>query len=202
MSDPLSTLALATGGAFLGKFVGPAAESLGKVAWERAQQIGQKATALLIASGREPKSVEPKLLVPLIQAAALESDESLSDKWAALLANAADPAQRVQIQPGFVVVLQQLTPTDARVVEQLYQAAEGISGMEKQHTVFSAGIMSHLKLTEQEMRLSMDTLLRLQLCRAVATHGGYSVESFVMPSALLMTTFGLHFTQACAPPTA
>lgn len=44
-TDPLSTLALATGGAFLGKFVGPTAESLGKVAWERAQQLGTKATA-------------------------------------------------------------------------------------------------------------------------------------------------------------
>ena len=31
-TDPLPTLALATGGAFLGKFVGQAAEQLGKVA--------------------------------------------------------------------------------------------------------------------------------------------------------------------------
>jgi hypothetical protein len=84
-------------GAALAKFVGPAAEHYGKLALERAQQIGNKAIGYLAAVGREPQPVEPKLLLPLVQAAALETDETLAEKWAALLANAADPAQRVAI---------------------------------------------------------------------------------------------------------
>lgn len=60
------------------------------------------------------------MLLPLVQAAALESDVSLVEKWAALLANAADPTQRVQVQPAFAEVLRQLTPTDALVLQKLY----------------------------------------------------------------------------------
>jgi hypothetical protein len=124
MSDPLSTLALATGGAFLGKFVGPAAESLGKVAWERAQQLGTKATALLAAVGREPQPVEPKLLVPLVQAASLETDESLADKWAALLANSADSASRQVIKPAFIEILRQLTSEEGVLLSKLFDEAD------------------------------------------------------------------------------
>lgn len=91
--------------------------------WERAQQLGTQATALLTAVGREPQPVEPKLLLPLVQAAALESDSTLAEKWAALLANAADPAQRIMVQPGFAEVLRQLTTLEAQILSELYSAA-------------------------------------------------------------------------------
>jgi hypothetical protein len=120
MPDPISTLALATGGAFLGKFVGPAAEHLGKLALERAQHLGQKATALLTAAGREPQPVEPKLLVPLVQAASLETDETLSAHWAALLANAADPARSSGIVPAYIEILRQLSPREAQLLYSLF----------------------------------------------------------------------------------
>lgn len=62
---------------------------------EKTKSFGARATAHLAAVGREPQPVEPKLLLPLVQAASLETNEALAEKWAALLANAADPAQRV-----------------------------------------------------------------------------------------------------------
>jgi hypothetical protein len=112
----LTTLVVATGGAFLGKLVGPAAEHYGKLALERAQQLGAKATTYLATVGREPQPVEPKLLPPLVQAAALESDSDLANKCAALLAKSADPTQKVMIQPGFAEVLRQFMSLDAQVL--------------------------------------------------------------------------------------
>ena len=70
--------------------------------------------------GREPQPGEPKLLVPLVQAAALETDESLAEKWAALLANAADSAQRVAVRPAFVEVLRQLIADDAEMLRYIH----------------------------------------------------------------------------------
>jgi hypothetical protein len=67
----------------------------------------------LVAVGREPQPVEPKLLLPLAQAASLETNEALAEKWAALLANAADPTQRVGAHPGYIQVLQQRSSDDA-----------------------------------------------------------------------------------------
>jgi hypothetical protein len=120
MSDTLTTLLTTAGGAYLGKFVGPAAEAMGKVAWERAQQLGARATAMLTAVGREPQPVEPKLLVPLVQAAGLETDETLAERWAALLANAADPARSLSIVPAYTEILRQLSPNEAQLLSEFF----------------------------------------------------------------------------------
>ncbi|WP_324675111.1 Abi-alpha family protein [Hymenobacter sp. GOD-10R] len=122
MADELTTLLSATGGAFLGKFVGPAAEQLGKAGWERIQQLGQRATAYLATVGREPKPVEPKILVPLVQAAAHEPDPGLADKWAALLANAADPDTQVDVQPVYADILRQLTAKEVKLLDELFNS--------------------------------------------------------------------------------
>lgn len=202
LTDSLSTLALATGGAFLGKFVGPAAESLGKVAWERAQQLSQRATAMLAATGREPQPVELKVLLPLVQAASLESDPTLAEKWAALLANAADPAQRMTVPQGYIEVLRQLTPIDAQVVEAFYTAAGAAFDANQPHGVETDMLRQQLELDRVILSLSIDTMLRLRLCKAVPTHGdGDASLSLAIPRSLLMTFFGWQFRAACMPPT-
>jgi len=120
MSAELSTLVTAAGGAFLGKFVGPIAEHYGKAALERLQCLGAKAEQLLTSVSREPQPVEPRLLVPLVQAASLEADKSLADKWAALLANAADPLGEFEITPVYADILRQLTPAQARLLDVMF----------------------------------------------------------------------------------
>lgn len=209
MPDPtLTTLAVATGGAFLGKFVGPAAEAIGKAAWEQAQQLGVKATAYLAAVGREPQPVEPKLLLPLVQAASLETDPTLAEKWAALLANAADPAQKVQVQPGFAEVLRQLTPMDAAILEHLYQRVrykEADALFYELPAVITQGMAAGLAITDKAFAVSIDTLLRLRLAalptprpsdfRGVAT-GTPAAARQVCPTML-----GFEFLAAVTPPT-
>lgn len=195
MSDPLSTLALATGGAFLGKFVGPAAESLGKAAWERAQQLGQKATAMLSAVGREPQPVEPKLLLPLVQAASLETNETLGEMWTALLANAADPAEYVAIQPSFSDVLRQLTPMDAQILANLYAPAGSTATEPMLSGVMVKTLIVSFASNYEQITLSIDNLLRLQLCRSIDT-----VAKGIGPANIAGTTYGHYFVKACMPP--
>jgi hypothetical protein len=186
--------------AALTQFVGPAFKHLGEQALEQAKQVASKAVDLLGAVGREPQPVEPKLLLPLVQAASLETDEALADKWAALLANAADPAQKVQVQPGFVGAMRELTSADALILNRLYLASGvlvngfGNSAMQKQ-------LVAELGLSYDEITLCIDNLLRLRLCSEAATKvsslGGGSLFG---ASSIGVNSYGLAFMRACTPP--
>ncbi|MBO2010873.1 Abi-alpha family protein [Hymenobacter negativus] len=180
------------------QFLSPGAKSLGEAALERGQRLATAAVQLLKNVGREPQPVEPKLLVPLVQAAALESDESLSDRWAALLANAADSAQRVAVQPGFVEVLRQLTPADALLLHSLYYPPKG-SGLPASQRMLKQ--FDGLGLSYADINLSVDNLIRLHLCVGRTERGGMFYDPD-RPSQIGATVFGKQFMQACSAPAA
>jgi hypothetical protein len=163
MSEPITTLVLATGSAFLSKFAGPAAEILGRLAFERAQQVGAKATAYLTAVNREPRPIEPKVLFPLVEGAALETDDSLADKWAALLANAADPGADLEITPGFGDILRQLTPRHAGLLDKLFDIASHIQSR------YPEEVQPREKL-DREATLRSNVNLRSIYARATTSH--------------------------------
>jgi hypothetical protein len=66
--------------------------------FEKAQKMAQEA-------GFTPQPIPPKILFPLLEGAWFEEDESLREIWAALLANAASPADANQVRPGFTAIL-------------------------------------------------------------------------------------------------
>jgi hypothetical protein len=189
--------------AALTQFVGPAFKYLGEQILERAKQVANTAVAQLKAVDREPQPVEPKILLPLVQAASLEADPVLIERWAALLANAADPAQRVTVQPGFVEVLRQLTPTDARVLEHIYQNQPDFSNsfLRPQSIEVAALIVLGVSVTETAM--SVENLLRLRLGERRV--GGFDNPSATTPMSasfdIVPTIYGQQFMRAVAPPT-
>jgi hypothetical protein len=203
MATDLVTIATT---AVLSQFLGPSAKHFGEMMLERGKQVGTKALDLLAAVGRKPQAVEPKVLLPLVQAAALETDESLAGKWAALLANAADPAQRVMVQPGFAEVLRQLTPVQAEVLVQMYAQDKENQGRaySAPETLLVGGMAKRLGLPEPEFALCVDNLLRLRLCAVL--DGPHQMGPFKVPatptSYLNPTVFGREFVRACTPPTA
>lgn len=188
--------------AVLSQFLGPSAKLLGELVLERGKQIGSKAVAYLAAVGREPQPVELKVLLPLVQAAALETDDSLAEKWAALLANAADPEQRVQVQPGFVEVLRQLTPLDARVLEVAYYSKMAPPGTTLTGFKTVKDIVVESALDYPAVSLSIDNLLRLRLCMVpLSDRTEFPVMHFPTPAEVGTTVFGTLFLRAVAPPT-
>jgi hypothetical protein len=146
MSDP-SSLALIISGAgvsigatvsTVGKWIEPAAQEFFKqvlapiteeakiasqdfVAARRAKRLertGLQAAAQLRSAGRTPQSVPDRTLFPILEGAAREDDPALSELWASLLANAADPSSE-DVPPSFPAILSQLTPVDARLLDAL-----------------------------------------------------------------------------------
>lgn len=193
MATDLVTIATT---AALTQFVGPAFKHLGEQALERAKQVAGKAAGLLGAVGREPQPVEPKLLLPLVQAASLETDPTLAAHWAALLANAADPAREVQTHPSYTEVLRQLTPMDAQVLAMLHGPTQVLPDGPAIGGFSTQVLISNLGLTTEEACLTVDNLLRLQLCRVISTS-----EFSLLPVTIGHNVFGSYFLQAVTPPT-
>jgi hypothetical protein len=110
------------------KLFGPAAEeiglglSVGLAAWRMKRQIRfWKQTQDFIAdSGFEPLPVAPKMLFPIIQNASLEDNDDLQDRWAALLANAANPEFNPAVHPSYSDVLRYLSANDVRFLELVF----------------------------------------------------------------------------------
>ncbi|RSK50110.1 Abi-alpha family protein [Hymenobacter rigui] len=194
-------------GAALTKFIGPAAEHYGKAALERAQHLGAAAYRYLANVGREAAPVAPNVLVPLVQAAALEIDETLAAKWAALLANAADPEKQIAVTASYVEVLRQLSSIDAQVLEHLYTKARpddrSILDWE-QAPVYTQEFPAALQLSPTQVSLSVETLLRLRLCTP-STYKNSKFDGGLSPIPsptfkVCPTVFGYEFLRACMPP--
>jgi hypothetical protein len=66
------------------------------------------------------RPIRPRLLFPILESASLEDDQDLSQRWAALLANAARTDYAGDILPGFPDILRQLTAGEAQFLDSAY----------------------------------------------------------------------------------
>ena len=200
----LSTALVAAGSGvvvpFVNKVLEKSAQHLGGHVDEHLAALFTRAYDYLAATGRAPQSIEAKIAIPLMQAAALESDPALIEKWAALLANSADPAQRMQVQSGFIDVLRQLTPDDAQVLTFIYKCGDDNISLGRYSQRTFSNVFGHFNWTQDRMELSLDNLLRQRLIGKLI--GGFSSFSDPDPDGLIAATrLGLAFLAAVTPPT-
>ncbi|MDO7877833.1 Abi-alpha family protein [Hymenobacter sp. ASUV-10] len=132
----LNTVLTGAGGSvvvpFVNKLLGPWVDEVGAAIAEHARiyrlqnsiNVLKKAQKLAAEAGIDPKQVNLKVLVPLLEGASLEDNPSLTDKWAALLTNAANPAETVGVKPIYTDILRQLMPEDAQILDQLFERTE------------------------------------------------------------------------------
>ena len=111
------------------KLAGPMAEEVGlmmadKIKVYRVKNwvgVVKKTQEILNDARLPPNAVPPRLLLPIIEASSVESDETLQDLWAGLLASASDKSD--SLSPSFIEILKQLTPSEARLLNSLFEAA-------------------------------------------------------------------------------
>ncbi len=90
-------------------------ESVGAVRHKNLVDIVLKADQKLKDAGLPPQRVPLKIIHPLLEAASFESEPSLQEKWAALLASAS--AMQTEVPPFFSDILRQLSSADVRFLE-------------------------------------------------------------------------------------
>ncbi len=154
-------------------------------------------------AGFDPQVVKMNVLVPLLEAGSLEDDETMSDRWAALLANAANPeADSPDVQPSFPEILRQLTPRDAAILDAVFEVAQRFPREEWiGRGAIGEAIRANVGCGKSEFAVSRQNLIRLGLCSPPA--GGLEFAEgdhrypVVNSDLVCLTEFGYAFVQAC-----
>ncbi len=89
----------------------------------RKLKLMQKLNTAIADAGFSPDAIPDAIWIPAVQEALLQDDESLQEKWAAMLANAADPGQTRPVSPAFPGMLKDLTSRDVKFLDSTYSRA-------------------------------------------------------------------------------
>jgi hypothetical protein len=112
------------------KLAGPMADEIGLMMGDKIKvyrvrnwvETVKKTQRILSDADLPPSAVPPRLLLPILESASVESDESLQELWAGLLATASQKAD--SLSPSFVETLKQLTPAQAKDLNRLFDFAK------------------------------------------------------------------------------
>jgi hypothetical protein len=104
----------------------------------------RSAHAQVEAAKREAKAIPPKVLIPLMEGASLEDDESMQARWASLLARAAVAGNADDIPPAYASILSQLTPLSATTLEILRDTRQ-LAGWDQDPGVYKTKIGDDLR---------------------------------------------------------
>lgn len=232
--DPLVILGLSYAGkeavAVVGQFVrevfGPSARATGEgiaaplKQWaerrnDRAEKLVIDAALVLDDAGLTPHAVPGEILIPLLQAGSATEQPELQDKWVALLANAASGLHD-GIIPGFIDILRQLTPTQAKILDWMFGQKYPVS-INSWPDFDRKDIEQVFSLSPAQYGLLITDMERLKLIEAhrkvtSSKHmiDGEELLQWVMDQlnererykSLALTSLGVHFMEACTRPNA
>lgn len=200
--------------------LGPASEEAGLLLQDHVRRfrlINQlkvlgKTQNFLDQSGINPKTVPLRVLAPLLESASLNDDESLSEKWACLLANASLGKSNLTLTPLFIKILEQLTPIDVLLLDYLRnQRWIRTPHTEIQYFEFRPTIQKSLELSDIDYKISCENLSRLGLCSLDNTLLPDNVQEdlkklidldgkLIRHDVLILTEFGIEFINSCTTP--
>jgi hypothetical protein len=196
------------------KLIGPAFEEIGSMLAEEVRirlhlprniKLLQRVKQIIEKEGIKPKVVNLKVLLPLLNATALEDDETMAERWASLLASAADSANKSGLEASFIEILKQLPPTHAFLLDVFYQRIENTELSPEQwneNGVILSELKAFLKKEVSQFDVAVQNLLRLRLVALPSVKlgiaNGQEVRIPVTSSNILCaTSLGQAFVSAC-----
>ncbi|MHB1680010.1 MAG: Abi-alpha family protein [bacterium] len=189
---------------FIGKLVNPALEETGGIIqnniafWRFKNQINivLKAKKFLDKKGIDPKQVKkilPKTLLLILENGSLEEEDKIQDKWAALLANAADPNNKYSVNPSFAEILKELSPLEVELLDTMFDKVNQDEIANKTEIFFEKEeVCPNFYIEESQYTILVGNLLRLNLCQPVASR--INTTQGVYPFGLRTCKF-IGFTQ-------
>lgn len=187
--------------------------------FRRQLRLFQRTQEVLANADIEPGSVPLRILIPIIENASNEEDDTLQDIWANLLANAANPERSGNVRPTFPAILKELTAQDVQFLDALFRntlhlATSQFTTGDVERALINPGILKSIYrkavLGEREtdgaevirsMNLSMDTFERnnIVLKKYSIVHVGLD-NAGEMGMAYSFTHLGACFVHACRGP--
>jgi hypothetical protein len=185
------------------------AEAIG-LANKRTEAVVEQAAKALDDAGVEAQEVPLKILAPILQRSGLETDDDLSKRWAALLANAANPSHAPKVLPIFPHILSLLAPEDARLLDLIDKEELQNAVMGQQTTkpwVVRGDLVRITGWSQDDVDVSLSSLLGHGLIERQPSMDYMAMasdpEPFLVPTdqqGHAMTPLGRRFLQACRPP--
>jgi hypothetical protein len=188
----------------LERFLGPSADLAGDGLRgffvrrrQRAESVLQEAVQMLDEANLKPSAVPGRILMPLLEAASLEEEPELSQKWAALLANAA--SGNSSVLPGYIDILRQLTPIHARILNYMKprnqnQEIEKLRNGKTDDEIKESGLGVNYTIYE----LLANDLHRLQLIEPMSIISNNRIEGGY--GRIRITELGKRFIETCQAP--
>jgi hypothetical protein len=197
---------------------GPAATEIGLMlgdhfrVWrlKRTVRLMEDVEEVVSDAGLTLKPVAPRLLFPILEAATLEDEKELHQRWVWLLTNAATIDFDTEILPCFPDILKQLTSEEARFLDSACDDAT--ENAEQRNTPQTAALYGLLgpnqisgSLLSTAHPLVLENLERLML---VSRHSGVKLSTddqrysntFAAANHLYITNLGKAFVRACRIP--
>jgi len=180
-------------------------------------------------AGFTPQAVAAKLLLPIMDNAAVEDDEYLHSAWAALLANAAHLNGTSPVMAYFPELLKQLSPIEANGLNRLFERIDATGRRVPSNSAYNSpgdwnekvlhkdadlgvatDLVSYFPSSESEgtLQIIVNNLLRLGILTTFTrrvwseTREGEhraDVKAAIDPH-YCFTFLGLAFVKACRPP--
>ena len=163
--------------------------------------IMEKAKKFLDEKGIKPQQVPMKLLAPILEYGSLEDDESMQDRWAKLLASAADQNFNNRILPSFSSILKELSPVDAMILDRIYGTVIQYGDKSVTNLAWIKSIISveesfaDLSIPSQQKAAVFENLGRMALIQDVARLNARPITAEFHPTHL-----GFSFVEACFVP--
>ena len=178
-------------GGFIAKYTGgPLAQAMGIVEdrlkymrWERQIRLMDRANTFLRDRGLDApnRNIPLQTAIPLLESASLAENDELQDRWAMLLANAADINSKTEVRRAFVSILDDLTALDALVLEKLYSFGKRLDVSTEIWTKYLPDYVTDEKpeanaitVPAPDVELSLGNLARLGLLSSAVFGGGHA----------------------------
>ncbi len=140
------------------------------------------------------KPIRPRLGKEAFEAASLETDETLQDMWAELLANSMDPNRNVSPRRVFIDTLSKFEPPDAVILLHMGKLMTSEKAKRKEYSFDREGLAKLLKVRTTEIDLSLENLVVL---KCVSTHS-MKIEGIAI-GGMKLTSLGFELYHACNP---
>ncbi len=143
---------------------------------------------------KEPKLIEPKVLIPALEAASETSDETLQGMWVNLLANAMDPTRNVSPRRVFTDTLKEFEPLDAAILLYMGKLLTSEKAKRKEYTFDQDGLAKRLKVRPTEIDISVENLVKLECIRKQDV----TMSRVRIMGSPNLTSLGIELYLACA----
>jgi hypothetical protein len=172
--------------------------------WEASVRMARRAQRILVDHHLKAGPVVPKLLVPILESAALEHEDEALDRWSNMLARA---SAGEDVHPSYIDILRQLTPADVLLLDWLRLTPPALESPIARVGPTIGLARQTLGFEPKKICLILDNLRRQQLIELGSMYGSGAQlrkEDFEITEsrAIEFTTLGEEFITACTVPPA